>query len=488
MTLYQTIHKALREKGMGALPEILEINYNGDFGPVHSGADATDYALVDRIMPLFAAAHLGFSPYSLGVMMNALEVGLEDVDRGIELGRSDPIARQQSKYATPDPDIVDGSRFDGIVFLQQIVLAYNLVSPDPGEALESTRAWLERPSTRMIAAMSLGLEGVSCKQLMDSQAAQISTGLDISLIDSAALDIGEVCLNTSHPIHLPNGSMTDFFAFNGAFSEHILRKRITGIFFWEQLIALSQQDEMKNLMLDHVLSVHLERNPLEVKRMLLSYEDGLASAVGGISGIQALEHLYSQLVSTPLKALLDEPAFVVEFLVEEMQHEAFTLLDGNDWGHTMSVDLDEVADIFEKFFKSPETLYQRIMQSQMRDSIPNPANHFLLWGKMKDVSIPSQEIDADIATRYVEHMVGQLQTLRYEGYEQTPELEMCYDDINQSMRALIGKIEKLVDYKVLKALPQVQRDDLIMWNFDPAEMGLTEGRIATKRLEIDLGL
>lgn len=487
MIIYPKIHKMLREKGMGALPLLCEIEFTDEFYPVNLDSTENGYDLVDRIMPLFAAAHLGFAPHAIGAMMTALELNLVDVDKGFDQGNLSAIGRQQGKYKSPDPDVVDSSLFDGIVFLQQIALAYNVSSPDPDKAMAATKAWLCRTSTRMIAAMSLGIPDLSAKALMDEQAEQVAHGLDLELIDTAAIDVGEVCLNTTHPIHLPNRSLTDFFEFTGAFSDHVLRKRMGSGFFWEQLIARSTEDEMKTLMLDHVLSVHLGQSPTQVKQMLLSLECSTLDDLDGISGLGVYEHLFGQLQYSALSPLLTEEAFVIELLSSNMV-EAGQLLLANNY-MTFGTSVPEAEAILRKVFEDPSTLYQRIMLSQMHDSsIEAPLSHFLLWSKLKDAQLGRQIIEPDVATRYIKHMVGQLQTLRYPGYQQTPELELCYDAIDQSMRQLGKRLAHLVDYTALKALPEQQHEDLILWDFDIKELGLVEGRVATKRLEVDLGL
>jgi len=487
MIIYPKIHKLLRDKGMGALPLLCETEFTDEFYPVNLDSDDNGYQLVDRIMPLFAAAHLGYAPHAIGAMMTALELNLVDVDRGFDQGNLWAIGRQQGKYKTPDPDVVDSSLFDGIVFLQQIALAYNVASPDPDAALAATKAWLCRTSTRMIAAMSLGIPELSAKALMDEQAEQVAAGLGLELIDTAAIDVGEVCLNTTHPVHLPNRSLTDFFALTGAFSDHILRKRMGSGFFWEQLIGKSTQDEMKTLMLDHVLSVHLAQSPTQVKQMLLSLECSTLDDLDGISGLEVYEHLFGQLQYTSLSPLLSEEAFVIELLSTNIVEAGQALLANNHMSFGTS--FSEAEAILRKIFEEPSTLCQRIMLSQMHDSsIEAPLSHFLLWGKLKDAQLGRQVIEPDVATRYIKHMVGQLQSLRYPGYQQTPELELCYDAIGQSMRQMGKRLANLVDYTAFKDLPEQQREDLILWDFDIKELGLVDSRVATKRLEMDLGL
>lgn len=487
MIIYPKIHKLLRDKGLGALPLLCETEFTDEFYPVNLDSEDNGYQLVDRIMPLFAAAHLGYAPHAIGAMMTALKLNLMDVDRGFDQGNLWAIGRQQGKYKTPDPDVVDSSLFDGIVFLQQIALAYNVASPDPDAALAATKTWLCRTSTRMLAAMSLGIPELSAKALMDEQAEQVAAGLDLELIDTAAIDVAEVCLNTTHPVHLPNRSLTDFFELTGAFSDHVLRKRMGSGFFWEQLIAQSTDDEMKTLMLDHVLSVHLGHSPAQVKQMLLALECSTLDDLDGISGLQVYEHLFCQLQHTTLSPLLSEEAFVIELLSTDMIEAGQSLLANNHM--TFAASLPEAEAILRKMFEDPGTLYQRIMLSQMHDSsIAAPLGHFMLWGKLKDAQLGRQVIDPDVATRYITHMASQLQTLRYPGYQQTPELELCYDAIGQSMRQLGKRLAHLVDYTALKELPEQQREDLILWDFNIKELGLVEGRVATKRLEMDLGL
>lgn len=484
MTLYQTIHQALREKGMAALPEILKIEFEDQFGPVNLDEDDNHYTIIESAMPVFAAAHLGLSPRAIGTIMQALDLTLEDIDRGFDQGMLMAIPRVKSKYANEDPDVIDARRFDGIVYLQQAALAYTTVEKNADHADEAAQAWLKRPSTRMIACMGLGVPEFSCKLLLDAEAEQVTNGLDIELIDTAVHSLVDVCMNTSHPAHLPNRSLADFFDMTGAFTDHVTRKRMGGGDFWSQLIVLSMHNEMHTLMLDHVLSVHLQNNPVEVKQALMSYQSLEGSET---YGPVVYEHIFRELSGTVLSDLLTEDAFIIEFITNELGDavDQVELIDNV----AFTLDDPKAQNALRNFLKEPSSLYQRIMLSHMHDSaIPASANHFMIWAKIKDVEFGPQKIDPQVATRYLAHMAKQIQTLRYPGYENTPELDECYDNLAMSMRSLARRLDHLVDYVHLKQLPESDRGDLVLWGFDMREMEITEGRVALKRLEIDLGL
>lgn len=489
MNHFSEIFYLLKEQGMAALPAIKALPLTGEYKPLDLFDEDTQYFGAEHIMPLYAAARLNFSPYALARIMDEFQITLEQVDRGFDQGRLETVKRHPTSKQARDPEAGDRSHFDGIVFLQQVLLANTLMKQGDFDSVLDAQHWLLRNSTRMLAAIAIGDRRVCCNTLIDAQVAGFSRGETMDLVDMAGYDNSMMAENATHIAHLPNHSIADFLDLSGAFNPNVLRKRLGANFFWEAVIMGSLDNELKDEILQHVTDVHSKTKPAEVKQMLMSFdtsffENDMADRDVGFM----VEHVISLLNGAGLGSLLTEEAFLISFLFQSMQKTEFSFLNDKALDDLFE-ESDRAREAMLSLWKHPETLTQRLMLSQMHDSaVQTPLGHYKLWRTLSDVEMGPQQVDAEVATRYLVHMVEQLQTFKIAGYEHSADLALVYDDIHSSMRCLTRQLDSQVQYEVLSRLGDAERNDLVMWGLDMRELDLTSASVASKVLEIDLGI
>jgi hypothetical protein len=489
MNHFPEIFNLLKEQGMAALPTIKALPLTSEFKPLDLFGEDTQYHATEFIMPLYAAARLNFSPYALARIMDEFQITLEQVDWGFDQGRLETIKRHPARKEARDPDADDRSHFDGIVFLQQVLLANTLMKQGDFDSVLDARHWLTRTSTRVLAAISIGDPRVSCDTLITQQTEGFARGETMDLVDMVGYYNSMLAENVTHIAHLPNHSIADFLQLSGAFNPTVLRKRLGSNFFWEAVIMGSLDNELKAEILQHVTDVHFKSKPTEVKQMLMSFDTSFFENETSDRDVGfTVEHVITLLDGTGLSSVLTEEAFLISFLGQNMQQANFSFLDEKG-----------LDDLFEEsalaretmslLWKNPETLTQRLMLSQMHDSaVQTPVGHYKLWHTLNDVEMGPQQIDAEVATRYLVHMVEQLQTFKIAGYEHSADLALVYDDMHASMRRLTSQLGSQIQYEVLSKLGDAERNDLVMWGLDMRELNLTSASVASKVLEIDLGL
>jgi hypothetical protein len=489
MNHFSEIFNLLSEQGMAALPAIKALPLTSEFKPLDLFKEDTQYSGTEFIMPLYAAARLNFSPYALARIMDEFQITLAQVDKSFDQGRLEAVKRHPDRQDARDPLAEDRSHFDGIVFLQQVLLANTLMKQGDFDAVLDAQSWLFRTSTRMLAAISIGDPRVSCNTLIEQQVEDIARGETMDLVDMAAYENSMMAENATHIFHLPNHSIADFLELSGAFNPNVLRKRLGSNFFWEAVIMTALDNELKNDILQHVIEVHFKQKPAEVKQMLMSFDTSFFESEMSDRDLGfTIEHVITSLEGAGLIHILTEEAFLISFLGQDMQQNAFSFLDDKGLDDLFA-ESELARETMSLLWKNPETLTQRLMLSQMHDSaVQTPIGHYKLWRTLSEVEMGPQQVDAEVATRYLVHMVEQLQTFKIVGYEHSADLALVYDDIHASMRCLTSRLDCQVQYQVLSKLGDAERNDLVMWGLDMRELDLTSASVASKILEIDLGI
>lgn len=474
MNEYERVSFFFQTHGIAGIESVLRMGLN-DHDYVQT---SSSYGVTNRMLPLYVAVELQFSAQGIAQIMTAMNLSIQEVNSDFLINDNESVTR------------TDGLEFDGITVLRSIGEAYLLQQRGSEHAIAELKRWITHSpgnSYFKLAALSLGHPDLSLKPTMDAEVVSIAVGQPLVLQDTLHHQIGYLAMMTKEPSHMPHHSPAEFLRSVDAFHASVVKKRLSGGFFWERIFLGAPTDTAKQKIVDHVLDREGLCHPSKAIGLLMSLDfGGVNWSVDDDDLSEAVTWLVEDLKKSTLHSILSEEAFQLAML--PALPSAFDFTDVSNIAATFKGS-QLLADFFHNLFDAGDKLFEKLMLSQMHQVFySTPLSHYMTWKKIAMAQFPVQVIDPEVANRYLMRVTEDFQQYKIHGAENHAELIAHYDAIGHSMRVLQPYIEPAIDYEALRALKPGHRNDLALWGFDIDKLEITSGTTVEKRLFIDLGL
>lgn len=498
-SLYEKIYELLRANGMGALAKIAAMKLEDYYTDIRLGDSVSDNQILQRLTPLYAAVHLGFSSDELFTVMSAFSLDPKCIAMGM-MTYSLHAMETPIEYRSEQGE----AKLDTVTFLSRVASAW-LKGRNVSTARDDLMPWLLGESEYALALMNQHTPELTYRHLLDELrfATRVNRMRDTYLynrvsgysVKALTGKIADVCCQVQDISLCPDASISTLLSCTGALHDLILRKRFNNAQVWERVLRESLDIEFQDELLSHALSPGASTSLTQAKQLLLSLDFEIGQNEEPFeffkSVAMTLESLVKRLQGTNLEPLLSEEAFLIGFFTHLMVPEP---VEGFDL--TRPDDVEDClgkADLAKKFCRlltnNPHTLVSRLMASQMHDeSIPASGNQYLLWSRLGNATLAPQQIDPEVASRYLQRMAQDFQTLKVPGVSTLEHSVQMYQSLNESMRHLCKQLAPLIDYSSLRLLPEQQRSELALWGLDVAKLGITSEAVIDHRFAVDLGL
>lgn len=432
----------------------------------------------ERLIPFVGAMHLGFSTDEIAFMMKELRFELHWI--GPELSFMPLIHRY-----TADKD---SDSYDYVNFLQEMVDAYYRAHDRTQTCAERIGQWMGLSPKFTLAALSVDLPGAQpatvLERLRDHSAPEIAWQVFGGRLQALG-DISDWVMDFSH---FPGRSPELFLSCSGALDSDVIRGRFSRSNIWTSLLLGCSYESVaaiQQYFFDDKSPVDLETR----KEILFSLDfSSLPESLNLYSPNELLENLIDKTHGTDMESFLNEEALLLRLICYSPRVFAM-LLKEPERLDKMFPRHEHLSKKAGDLFANPEGLLENLMVSQMRCAPKAlPLNQFLLWKSICTMQGVDHAIHPQTAKRYLRYALEQFQDYKLAPQGVIDDLDVLYEDINSSFRALIRVLEPHLDYQQLAKLDEARREDLVLWGLDVHKLAIEREEVLAKRFELDLGL